>query len=679
MENRNLQILVICIIMLFVVSGLNAQDRAQRKLQHPKLETYQFPKLPQLPGKMSPGPYNVIQQDFNITLRDNVILDCSKFYPDTNNIFLPNGYPGVIMCHGYGDRKETLAGFAHDQASYGYVSYTYSMRGQGLSGGLSNLISMTEAQDLIEFVNYVKHDQASGVDSANILIMGGSQGALIPFMAACNGMNVRCMISALASPEFASNWIDNGSIKMTFLWTISYTPDTARYSPQVTAMQNWVYSNAMDKWDSLARWVPDNRDFKTQVSQNTVPIMLENSWQDYFFNAYGNISTINNLTSPKRYYFGAVQGHGGDTSGTENIWHMNFFNEWFYYWLFNINNNILTRPLFHYASTTYPKNSIGMWTFVHDSSSVWPPSGLTNLNLFFNPNNQLKTIPNRNHNQNETLKNKVSGGLTMLQAVDDEFKGTDFTSRFTKSQLTFDSPVLLNKTRMTGTPTIKLDYSSNMNRAQFNFQIYELQGTTAKMVTRVNYTDRHNTTHNLRKTNLINGNSHSHIFQKGSKIRIIVTNLDTSPFDSLFLETNPFVLPALDNGSSKIFLSNNCYITLPLQTMTAGMATNFFADENTESVQTDNIPVSFNLNQNYPNPFNPTTTIEYSVPQNSFVSLKVYDISGKEVATLVNTQVSKGNYSVNFNADLYRLSSGIYFYKLTAGNQVTVKKLMLIK
>jgi len=315
MKIKILQILIIFIILGFKIMNLNAQGIRTVTKYHNGLDSYQLPKLPMIPGKLSPGPYNVIQQNFNITLRDNVILDCSKFYPDTNNIFLPNGYPGVIMVHGYGDSKLTLAGFAHDQASYGYSVYTFSMRGQGNSGGLSNLISITEAQDLIEFVNYVKHDQTSRLDSSNVLIMGGSQGGIIPYMAACNGMKVKTIISALASPIFASSWIDNGSIKMTFLWTISYTPDTARYSPLVTAMQNWVYSSAMDKWDSLAYWVPKDRDFVNQVSQNTVPIMLENSWQDYFFNAYGNISTIPILTSPKRYYFGGVQGHGGDTSG----------------------------------------------------------------------------------------------------------------------------------------------------------------------------------------------------------------------------------------------------------------------------------------------------------------------------------------------------------------------------
>ncbi len=161
------------------------------------------------------------------------------------------------------------------------------------------------------------------------------------------------------------------------------------------------------------------------------------------------------------------------------------------------------------------RRSSGMWSFTHDSTTIWPPSGLTNLKLYFNPKNQLKTSPNLNGNSSVTLSNKVTAGYTMQNAVNDEFTGTAFTSNFTKSQLIFTSPALANNTRMTGTPTINLDYSSNMNRSQFNFQIYEVQGATSKMVTRVNYTDRHNTSHNVRKTTLINGNSHSHIFQKG--------------------------------------------------------------------------------------------------------------------------------------------------------------------
>ena len=672
------------VLMILLVSGIQAQNIESNKISNkPMSDSYRMPRLPMIHSKINPRDYNVFREDFTLILRDTVALDCSKFYPDTTDPYLPNGYPGVIMCHGYGESKENYEQFAQDQASYGYSVYIFSMRGQGHSGGKSNLISIIEAEDLKEFVYYVKHDyESSGVDSSRILIMGGSQGAIIPYMAACNGMNVRCMISALGAPDFASNWIENGSIKRTFYSTITYDTNKARYSTRVGYdMVNWIYADTI-KWDSLAYWLPIDRDYQNLVSQNTaVPIMIENTWQDYFFNTYGIISTMPYVQSQNRYYFGAVAGHGGDVSETENIWHENFYNEWFFYWLFDIENGILTRPIYHFASTSFPVVNNSMWSFVHDSSYVWPPAGLSDLKLYFNPNRQLKTTANVLVNDTIKLLNTVTDGLNLRRALDEQFTRAYFDARFTKSQLIFTSPVLINKVRMIGTPAIKLDYSSDMNRCQFNFQIYEVQGSEQKLITRVNYTDRYNkTTHNLRKNVQINGISHSHIFQQGNRIRIIITNLDTSPNDSVFLGTNPYVLPVLDSGKSNIFLSSNSYITLPVQLTNLNSGINVFADENPELVSNDNNnPVTFNLNQNYPNPFNPSTTIKYSVPKNTFVTLKVYDICGKEIAALVNSQISAGSYSVIFNSNAYNLSSGIYFYKLTAGNEIAIKKLMLIK
>ncbi len=88
-------------------------------------------------------------------------------------------------------------------------------------------------------------------------------------------------------------------------------------------------------------------------------------------------------------------------------------------------------------------------------------------------------------------------------------------------------------------------------------------------------------------------------------------------------------------------------------------------------------PSRFKLYQNYPNPFNPTTKIEYSIPKKSFVSLKVFDVLGREVETLVNEEKLSGNYEVEFNG--VNLSSGIYFYELKAGVHSLVKKMIVIK
>lgn len=91
------------------------------------------------------------------------------------------------------------------------------------------------------------------------------------------------------------------------------------------------------------------------------------------------------------------------------------------------------------------------------------------------------------------------------------------------------------------------------------------------------------------------------------------------------------------------------------------------------------IPSSFELLQNYPNPFNPSTQIGYKISQSSFVTLKVYNSLGKEVATLVNEFKQPGIYNANFSLENYKLSSGVYYYTLKAGNYIQTKKMLLIK
>lgn len=85
----------------------------------------------------------------------------------------------------------------------------------------------------------------------------------------------------------------------------------------------------------------------------------------------------------------------------------------------------------------------------------------------------------------------------------------------------------------------------------------------------------------------------------------------------------------------------------------------------------------FTLSQNYPNPFNSTTSIEYAVDSRQFVSLKVYNLLGKEIVTIVNEEKPTGVYMAEFDAR--KLSSGIYFYRLQAGDFTETRKMMLMR
>ncbi len=655
---KSAKIVLLALLFLSIAGNLSFSQQKRAR------DNYDSFKL--LPKYSDAPSVPVTRVDFTVTLRDGTILDALKFIPQGTPP--SGGWPTVVFVHGYGDNKETLAGFAKSQAEYGYYTTTFSMRGQGHSTGLSNLISNIEAQDMIEFINYIKQDTPNGINPNNILVMGGSQGGLVPYMACTMGMNVKTIISALAPPNFASSWIENGCIKMTLLWTVEYTPDTARYTPQVDRMSNWIYASNKNYWDSLAYYLPLNRDFMTSVPNNRVPLIMEGSWQDKFFNASGIMkASVLNTNSTFRLYLGAVQGHGGDHSPTEDTWHMQFFNDWFFYWLFPYSGRTIPAANYDYASSTYPVNGV-YWSFKHDSSKAALQNITTPYRLYLNTNNRLTTTAGTNSNTRVSVRNQVTGGLTMQEAVNEEFTGTTFTSKFKKNSVSFTSAALTSDKKWLGTPKFNLDYLSTASVfTQYNIQVLEVMPNgKEKLINRLNYTDR-NYTANTRKTKNFEGQAHAHIFKAGNKIKLIITNLDTHPDDAWFLGTNPFVLPVLNNGYNYVYLSSNSYIDLPITNAADNLTDNKGMEE----------PFTFSLGQNYPNPFNPATMISFQIPQKGIVTLKVFDVTGKEVRTLVNEVKEAGANSVLFDASA--LSSGVYFYKLVSGSFTDTKKMILVK
>ncbi len=113
----------------------------------------------------------------------------------------------------------------------------------------------------------------------------------------------------------------------------------------------------------------------------------------------------------------------------------------------------------------------------------------------------------------------------------------------------------------------------------------------------------------------------------------------------------------------------------PVGTVTFDTANNCM-QTSIKNVQAE-IPTEFYLSQNYPNPFNPNTTIKFSLPKDAYVELKIYDITGREVATLVSDPYKAGTYIIDFNAG--HLASGVYFYKIVAGEFSDVKKMIILK
>jgi hypothetical protein len=158
---------------------------------------------------------------------------------------------------------------------------------------------------------------------------------------------------------------------------------------------------------------------------------------------------------------------------------------------------------------------------------------------------------------------------------------------------------------------------------------------------------------------------------------------------NLFAGTDGGVFLSTDNGTS--WTAVNSGLTNLLVYSLAISGTNLFAgtigsgvwsqplglfNKDNQTLSSE-IPNSISLSQNYPNPFNPSTTIRYSIPISEFVTLKIYDVLGNEIVILVNEDKPAGSYEVEFDAAV--LVSGIYFYKLQAGNFIEMKKMILMK
>ena len=129
----------------------------------------------------------------------------------------------------------------------------------------------------------------------------------------------------------------------------------------------------------------------------------------------------------------------------------------------------------------------------------------------------------------------------------------------------------------------------------------------------------------------------------------------------------------VDSNISSLAINPNGYIFAG--TLNGGV---FRSISSTTSIKEEEINVfTFSLTQNFPNPFNPTTIIRYSVPQTTLVIIKVYNLLGSEIATLVNEEKSFGNYKMQFDGS--NLSSGVYFYRMQAGNFNSTKKFILLR
>ena len=309
---------------------------------------------------------------------------------------------------------------------------------------------------------------------------------------------------------------------------------------------------------------------------------------------------------------------------------------------------------FHNYTTSnsgLPENSV--WSIAVDSNNV----------KWFGTWGGLAKFDGKNWTQYTTGNSEISGDIIYSITIDKNnvvWAGTDKgLSRYSGTFWTLYNSK--NSDYQAGNNlSLATDKDGNIWAGTEYYGIYKLEGTTGNTWT--NYSEQNTGIPNFQAVFSILGDSAGNIFAAigGKIIKYDGTNWKIfGGSDTVYVSNSPYNVLIMDDSNNiwsgsggLVKFSGNSWERFDLSVPT-GVENN-----------KNQIPSSFSLSQNYPNPFNPSTVIKYQIPKESFVTIKVYDVIGREVKTLVNGNKSAGSYELNFNAS--QLPSGIYFYRVTA-------------
>lgn len=583
-----------------------------------------------------------IRSDLYISVTYTDSVDAVCFYPRTSPP--AKGYPAIIDVHGFGLSKETEIPFCTTYAAKGYVTLAYSVRGHGSSSGLSQIMSNVERNDLACVLSFVK--SLPNIDSNSVGIIGSSQGGLHGLWAVTDQLPVKAIVSDVIIPSWASDMFSNGCIRRTFL-NLLKTADV-RWDPVRDTLWELV---RRDMYDSLLEFFPRGRDINVGENQtSSIPLMMFLKWQDHYFSPADGIRSFLNLPEPKKLYVG-TQGHWSDLSVSDWLFQSDQLSRWFQQFLKGSPSGILEEPQFAYSCSSLPIDSNGYFKWTGYSSPTWPPAGIELFRYYLHSDSLISLSTPSGSADSFYLGNKyLNPSYTFDTAFVEGFKGPRFDVVLPKSVRTFLSPVLAEDLIWIGQPKMRLFVHSDNKVFPLHVQIYEVDSTGNKyFINRINYTKRHWIPGSSAWIE-VEGIPHAHMFSKGSRIGIEFTNIDKN--NRMLLGNFPFVLPIFENCGVTIFYGPGypSYIELPL----IGNPVFVKSDEKGEQDK------SFLLS-NYPNPFNPKTIITLNIPVKSRITLKVYNILGEEVSTLVEGFEDAGIRRWEWDASAY--SSGVYFVK----------------
>ena len=484
------------------------------------------------------------RSDFFIHLPSGDSLDATSFTP----VKPPpaNGYPAILLIHGFGADKNTRIPSCRVYAANGYFTLAYTVRGHGKSSGRSSIMSTPERDDLRFVLQYLKH--FPNIDSNAIGIVGSSQGGLHGLWAAIDHLGAAAICTDAIVPQWASDMLMNGSIRRTLLLLLK--TNSVRYTPASDSLFGFAMH---DQYDSLVSRFPASRDIDTALLDSSdVPRETFLKWQDHYFSASDGIASFVNQSSPRELYVG-TQGHFSDDDSAETYVQSDLTFRWFGRFLMHRETNILREPPVTIACSSLPVDSSGRFHWSHMRAQAYPPGPVTNLRLYFHPDSTLSVSAVGREHSSFILENRyLDTSYTIEKGFIEGFRGAHFEKVLPQNSIAFTSSALDSPMFWIGQPEMRLSVSSSDSEFPLHAQIYEVDSTGRQyFINRINYTARHWEPSSPREID-VRGIPHAHRFSKGSRIRIILTNIDKTSRTNI--GSYPFVLPVFRNaGVSLLF------------------------------------------------------------------------------------------------------------------------------
>ncbi len=598
-------------------------------------------------------------QDVTLTMSDGIRIEASIARP----LGLPpsGGFPAVMLIHGYGGSKSQMNALMQVMATYGYASLAYSVRGQGGSEGVSTTMGERERLDLVEVINYLR--SAPLINPNKLGVTGGSQGGIHSWMAAAHRMpGVQAVAPLIATPNFARDLVPNNCISRWLVFEL--TLGSVRFGNERDRIKNLILQ---DRFDSVLVFI-DARNLMHLVDSVRIPVFQAVGWADALFPVNANIEARARLLAnrqPVWSYFG-TNGHLEPVVPQEATFVLEKIVEWFDHWLKGFSLAESEFPMVFYSDDRpgWPRHRV----------REWQPS--TTMRFYVSQTALSSTPPSASATLPFALQ--YDAGYTPLMGWNDRFAGTNFRNAFQATPVRLMSAPLTDAVEVTGIPRAHLSVSSDGQKFQTHVRVYDVapsgSGFEWRLMSRGNYGVRNNApgaTHQLD----FECRALSHFVPAGHRIGVEISSLDM--FSADVAQIVPFFASTNSNALSSP--SNPSYIDLQI----VGSGT-------VEVAEAHSLPHGFFLHQNYPNPFNPTTKMSFVIGSRSagsLVSLRVFDVLGREVATLVDGVLPSGEHTISFDArDLPSgesskggYASGAYFYRLSVGERSAARRMLLVR